>query len=37
MEKNVREEDPQLFVDMSGGTPPAKPEDLSMRILVPPS
>ncbi len=35
MEKNVREKDLQLFVDMSGEAPPAKPEDLSMRILIP--
>ncbi len=35
MEKNVREKDLQLFVDVSGEAPPAKPEDLSMRILVP--
>src|ERR1700744_1753756 len=35
MEKNVREKDLQLFMDMSGEKPPAKPEDLSMRILIP--
>jgi len=34
MEKNVREKDLRLFVDMSGEAP-QKPEDLSMRILVP--
>jgi flagellar biosynthesis protein FliP len=34
MEKNVREKDLRLFVDMSGEKP-QKPEDLSMRILVP--
>jgi len=34
MEKNVREKDLQLFVDMSGDKP-QKPEDLSMRVLVP--
>jgi flagellar biosynthesis protein FliP len=34
MEKNVREKDLQLFVDMSGEKP-QKPEDLSMRVLVP--
>src|ERR1700729_1800201 len=34
MEKNVREKDLQLFVDMSGEKAPAKPEDLSMRILI---
>src|ERR1700691_6121527 len=32
MEKNVREEDLKLFVNLSGEPPPAKPEDLSMRI-----
>ncbi len=35
MEKNVREKDLQLFMDMSGEKPPDKPEDLSMRILIP--
>ena len=35
MEKNVREKDLRLFVDMSGEKAPAKPEDLSMRILIP--
>ncbi len=35
MEKNVREKDLQLFMDMSGEKPPDKPENLSMRILVP--
>ena len=35
MEKNVREKDLQLFQDLSGEKPPDKPEDLSMRILVP--
>jgi flagellar biosynthetic protein FliP len=34
MEKNVREKELQLFVDMSGDKP-QKPEDLSMRVLVP--
>ncbi|HXX03047.1 MAG TPA: flagellar type III secretion system pore protein FliP [Xanthobacteraceae bacterium] len=34
MEKNVREKDLQLFIDMSGDKP-QKPEDLSMRVLVP--
>jgi flagellar biosynthetic protein FliP len=34
MEKNVREKDLQLFVDMSGEKP-QKPEDLSMRVLIP--
>jgi hypothetical protein len=35
MEKNVRDKDLRLFVDMSGEKAPAKPEDLSMRILIP--
>jgi flagellar biosynthetic protein FliP len=35
MEKNVREKDLRLFIDMSGEPAPAKPEDLSMRVLVP--
>ena len=35
MEKNVRDKDLQLFMDMSGEKPPDKPEDMSMRILVP--
>jgi flagellar biosynthetic protein FliP len=35
MEKNVREKDLQLFMDMSGEKPPDKPENLSLRILVP--
>src|SRR5580692_9757639 len=35
MEKNVREKDLQLFMDMSGEKPPDTPQDLSMRILVP--
>jgi flagellar biosynthetic protein FliP len=35
MEKNVREKDLKLFVDMSGEKAPANPEDLSMRVLVP--
>ena len=35
MEKNVRDKDLQLFMNMSGENPPDKPEDLSMRILVP--
>jgi flagellar biosynthetic protein FliP len=35
MEKNVRDKDLKLFVDMSGEKAPASPEDLSMRILVP--
>ena len=35
MEKNVRDKDLQLFMNMSGENPPDKPEDLSMRILIP--
>jgi flagellar biosynthesis protein FliP len=34
MEKNVREKDLQLFVDMSGEKP-SKPDELSMRVLIP--
>ncbi|HUZ33810.1 MAG TPA: flagellar type III secretion system pore protein FliP [Xanthobacteraceae bacterium] len=34
MEKNVREKDLQLFINMSGEKP-QKPEDLSMRVLIP--
>src|SRR6202167_1391257 len=35
MEKNVREKDLQMFVDMSGEPQPQKPDDVSMRVLVP--
>jgi flagellar biosynthetic protein FliP len=35
MLKNVREKDLTLFVDMSHQARPAKPEDLSLRVLVP--
>jgi flagellar biosynthetic protein FliP len=35
MEKNVQQSDLRMFIDMSGEKPPAKPQDLSMRILVP--
>jgi flagellar biosynthetic protein FliP len=35
MLKNVREKDLTLFVDMSHEARPAKPEDLSLRVLVP--
>jgi flagellar biosynthetic protein FliP len=35
MEKNVREKDLKLFIDMAKLPEPAKPEDLSLRILVP--
>ena len=35
MQKNVREKDLKLFVDMSKEPAPAKPEELSLRVLVP--
>ena len=35
MQKNVREKDLKLFVDMAKETAPSKPEDLSLRVLVP--
>jgi len=35
MEKNVQPKDLKMFIDMSGEKPPASPQDLSMRILVP--
>jgi flagellar biosynthetic protein FliP len=35
MEKNVLEKDLQLFVNMAKEAKPAKPEDLSLRVLVP--
>src|SRR4051812_46456545 len=35
MQKNVREKDLKLFMDLSGEAPPATPEAMSMRILVP--
>jgi flagellar biosynthetic protein FliP len=35
MQKNVRDKDLKLFVDMAKETEPAKPEDLSLRVLVP--
>jgi flagellar biosynthetic protein FliP len=35
MEKNVREKDLRLFMDLSGEKAPQKADDLSMRILVP--
>jgi len=35
MQKNVREKDLKLFSDMSREPPPASPEDMSLRILVP--
>jgi flagellar biosynthetic protein FliP len=35
MQKNVRDKDLKLFADMAKEAEPAKPEDLSLRILVP--
>jgi flagellar biosynthetic protein FliP len=35
MQKNVRDKDLQLFTDLSREAPPAKPEDMSLRVLVP--
>jgi flagellar biosynthetic protein FliP len=35
MQKNVRDKDLQLFMDLSREPLPAQPEDLSLRILVP--
>jgi flagellar biosynthesis protein FliP len=35
MQKNVRDKDLQLFMDLSREDPPAKPEDMSLRVLVP--
>jgi flagellar biosynthesis protein FliP len=35
MQKNVREKDLKLFVDMAKDAEPTKPEDLSLRVLVP--
>ena len=35
MLKNVREKDIKLFVDMAREATPARPEDLSLRVLVP--
>ncbi|HET7678987.1 MAG TPA: flagellar type III secretion system pore protein FliP [Xanthobacteraceae bacterium] len=35
MQKNVREKDLKLFSDMSREPPPANPEEMSLRILVP--
>ena len=35
MQKNVREKDLKLFMDLSGQPPPARPEDMSLRVLVP--
>jgi flagellar biosynthesis protein FliP len=35
MEKNVRDKDLRLFMDMSGEARPQQPDDVSMRVLVP--
>ena len=35
MQKNVREKDLKLFMDLSGEPPPATPDQMSLRILVP--
>ncbi|MBI4273726.1 MAG: flagellar type III secretion system pore protein FliP [Rhizobiales bacterium] len=35
MLKNVREKDLKLFADLSKEAPPANPEDMSLRILIP--
>jgi flagellar biosynthesis protein FliP len=35
MQKNVREKDVKLFMDLSGEPPPATPDEMSLRILVP--
>jgi flagellar biosynthetic protein FliP len=35
MQKHVREKDLKLFMDLSGQPPPARPEDMSLRVLVP--
>jgi len=35
MQQNVRAQDLKLFMDMAKEPPPAKPEDLSLRVLVP--
>ena len=35
MQKNVREKDLKLFMDLSGEPPPATPDQMSMRILIP--
>jgi flagellar biosynthetic protein FliP len=35
MLKNVREKDVKLFMDMSGEQPPATPDEMSLRIVVP--
>ena len=35
MQKNVRDKDLKLFQDLSGQPVPGKPEDMSLRVLVP--
>jgi len=35
MQKNVREKDLKLFMDLSGEPPAATPDDMSLRVLVP--
>ncbi|WP_244639987.1 flagellar type III secretion system pore protein FliP [Devosia pacifica] len=35
MRANVRERDLELFYDMANATPPAEPEDIEMRLLIP--
>ena len=35
MMRNVRDKDLKLFMDLSGTQPPEKPEDMSLRVLVP--
>jgi flagellar biosynthesis protein FliP len=35
MQKNVREKDLRLFMDLSGEPPPATPDEMSLRVLVP--
>ena len=35
MQKNVRDKDLKLFMDLSGEPPPATPDELALRILVP--
>jgi flagellar biosynthetic protein FliP len=35
MQKNVREKELKLFLDMSGDPPPATPDDISLRVLMP--
>jgi len=35
MQKNVREKDLRLFMDLSGEPPPTTPDEMSLRILIP--